>query len=185
MAIATNYPSTQTLLTNNGHGWINTGFFLGSQDNKLATCSLAATNLSDVYKLTNYGFNIPNNSTINHIDIIVRCSTSVSGGVRATVTLYSPTATGSLVITSGIPTSIGNVTFTDSQDLWSLILAASDINSSGFGVSIKFDSLLASGSVTASVDNVGIQVNYTPPSVSSFVKYINNLSQLDTLHRNL
>jgi hypothetical protein len=137
-----------------------------SDDNR-AQASLNSQGFTERLKLTNFGFNLPANITIQGISVSVERSVSnsvvfrdqdimlVKGNVTQTGTNKATLATW--------PTVDASVSYGNSTDLWANTWTGADINSTGFGVALSvFRTVSAGAPSTARIDFVSITVCYLP-----------------------
>lgn len=148
-------------------------------DNSYATVTNTGQEVSQMLKLTNFSFSVPDNSTIVGVEVAVECKT-VSSGVFESVRLYrAGTLAGDNLAGSAaegplLPvTTDGTRTFGGSTTLWGLNLTASDVTNSGFGVGIK-----VGGPGTSSVDRVTIKVYYLPDTFPDWQAFLANASEV-------
>lgn len=131
-------------------------------DNSYATSVLLLGQISNYLKVTNFGFNVPNDATITGVTVsIERSSNTLNGTHDDSVKLVKGGAiSGNDKANAALewPTSDAVATYGSSTDLWGLALAPSDVNSSNFGVVIAAIADLAS---TAQIDYVSITVDWT------------------------
>jgi hypothetical protein len=149
--------------------WLNPANAEGDTTGTAATCAPATNgHISQQLRLSSYGFEIPDGSTIN--GILVEQERQASNNNRFfdhTVQLMiggSPTGQNKSAGAT-YSNSKGNANFGGAADLWELTPTVAQINASGFGVMFK-GVRTATGTVTASVFRVAITVDYDPPSVA-------------------
>ncbi len=138
-----------------------------------ATSSVTGGSITNYLRATNYGFAIPENSTINGIKVdINRTGTSPASGFGIfdnTLFLVKDASGVPVIQTTGSdkastgtvwPTSLTVASYGGANDLWNLSWSATDINNGNFGVALSVN---ANGSQakTATVDYMQITVYYT------------------------
>lgn len=164
-----------------GAAWTTTGACDGS-NNTRASFTVTGTGTGDYLVVTNFNFaSIPNNSTVNGIEILIERNGTTSGAnsvvdnsivirkADGTLGTTNKAVAGSWSATDEIvtrPTSGGS---TDTWDLsWTVGdgNATTDIKDADFGVAISGKGASGSGNktVVGSVDNVQITIHYTPPA---------------------
>jgi hypothetical protein len=172
--------------------WTTLGNSATSDNIRDISGSLAAAGqFSDRLKLTNFGFSIPTNSSIQGITVTVE--RSIAGATSATYTDndimlvkggITQTATDKSTATAWTTSDV-TVTYGNSTDLWGNTWLPADINSSGFGFAI---SAIRTTSPTApqgvSVDFVSITVCYitlTPLTIKQFAvtKTVNGTASIN------
>jgi hypothetical protein len=132
-------------------------------------------------KLTNFGFAIPTDATIDGIVLeLYRRASSSSGVQDYSVRLYKAgTLTGDDKASASYwPTSYATATYGSSSDLWGTTWSYSDINNSGFGVAISLYRATAQGDI----DRVQLTVHYTEGggggAASRLTKYAQNIPHM-------
>lgn len=161
MAVVTFYPSANTGdWTNGGNTYGNDGVYAQCIPAKYATIT---------HYVYDFGFNIPNGSTINSITLSVerKLSTTGSNGSFYFSALKNNTVVGTEFVTSLEPTT-DTVYSTTAVGTWSV----SELNAGGdTGFKVYFKEYRGSSSTTkvAYVDFVSVTVDYTepPPALSS------------------
>lgn len=126
---------------------------------------------SDYLRLTQYGFNLPADTT-GITGISVRVRTYRSGGdINYSYSVYlmknGSSHVGSPQWQGSLPTSYADITFGNSTQLWGTTWTRSEINASGFGVSIRAGGPSSGWSSTLYIDVVEVTVYYTAPGPSS------------------
>ncbi|KKT38937.1 MAG: Secreted protein [Candidatus Collierbacteria bacterium GW2011_GWF2_44_15] len=146
-------------------------------DTNYATAALGKSAVSHYLKATNFGFTIPDNSTINGITVTIdrrEGNTQAAGGIKDNeVKLVDDT--GVILSTSRAdtatfwPTSDGIVSYGGVSDNWGETAGfwtSAKINDLDFGVVISVINTKVSGGGAAEdalVDYIQITVTYTPP----------------------
>lgn len=123
-----------------------------------------AGDVTDIVEASNFGFSV--SGTVLGITVDVLGFTTQGSGTYHTVQLMTvpgatPTLVGSNKATGSLPTSDPGSTyqsFGNSADTWSAGLAATDVNSSGFGVGLCWTAGAANS--RANIDNIRITVTY-------------------------
>lgn len=167
--------SPGTLADDSGVGtlaWTNPNN-ASSSDNTYATVLINNPTVTTHYlKATNFGFSIPNGSTINGIVVeIERKSSSNTVSRFARDNVVKLVIGGSIVgsnysLAAKWSTTESYFTYGGSSDLWGNTITVSDVNSSTFGVVLSA-SLSDTNKVrteTAYVDHIRITVYYTENS---------------------
>lgn len=142
---------------------------MGAADTNYATVAPGSSGTYTSYyaKLTNFGFSLPSNATIDGITVEInrRCD---QNGVRYTLDAHVKLikagtigATNKADTTNKWPTTLTVKSYGGSADLWSDTWTYSDINNSGFGVAFSCAVNRAAQSATAYVDYVRVTVTYT------------------------
>lgn len=132
-----------------------------SSNNSYATSAMFSGEASNILRLTNFGFTIPN-ATIDGITVIVERM----GGSSFTDYHIQLTSGGSGVgddKASGDtwPGSDGNKTYGGAADTWTASLDYNDINASDFGIDISCQRPSGGGLDTCSVDYASVTITYT------------------------
>ena len=167
------YPDTGANVSGIGTvSWLNT-LNLVSDNNSTASVNLPRSQISNYLHATDFDFNIPTNAVINGIEVTVG---------RAALFGYIKDYAVQLV--SGNQVIGDNKAITDLDwpikefgqpygtvdDTWGTALTPSEINSSGFGVSlavINTDPNSSSTSIrTAAVDYISVTVSYSIPTAT-------------------
>jgi hypothetical protein len=93
--------------------------------------------------VTDFGFSIPNGSTIEGIEVVVKRDGQATGGSG------TPSDFGIFIVKGGVATGVDHsnlipwsgtfpdITYGSNSDLWGETWTAADINDSGFGLSIR------------------------------------------------
>ncbi len=161
---------------NNPSGTVNWGTPVNAQtqDNTSTTAGLSNSQITNYLQCSDYGFAVPAGATINGITVTVRRSTNNTGGNPRDFSvqlLKSGTLqTTNKASTSTYPTTLTNVSYGATNDLWTSAWTPADINDPGFGVSFATQRDGGGGTRTISVDVISVDVTYsdnTPPTVSS------------------
>lgn len=152
--------------------WLNPGNITVS-DNVYATVSTTNTTTTHYLKGTNFGFSIPTGATINGITVSIERKFAGGGAAVSDSRISIVKSDGSVGTTNkstggAWSTTEGSATYGSSVDLWGETWAPSDINNSNFGFVVSA-STFPSVSVTLSVDNYLITVDYTPAATDGFV----------------
>jgi hypothetical protein len=146
-------------------GWVSPGNAYTS-DNAYMTADGGFTGgLTDILRLTGFGFSVPGGATINGITVeIERKSSGVV--TDATVRLLKAgTETGSnKASASGWPPADAYATYGGAADLWGTTWTAAQINAGTFGVSLSANLDVVAA---ASVDHVRVTVTYTAAAAAS------------------
>lgn len=165
-------PGTAADSTDGGTGtWINPNN-IKVNDSSYATCELSGpsnqSNTTHYLQATNFGFTIPGGATINGILVEwIRNASQLSG-------TSNPRDKNSYIIKGGTQqttqdkasasvwgSSDATASYGNSSDLWGLSWASSDINSSGFGASLRAQRDAAKSDVIFNVNFCRITVTYT------------------------
>ena len=144
--------------------WSNPGNAQFSDD-IYATVSLVGEDISHYLKATNFGFSIPDGSTINGIAIDVERKRNIAGGSltsdQSVRIVKGGVITGS-DLTNGLslPTTDTYITYGGSSNLWGTTWTVAQINASDFGfvwsgIGEEFET------ATVSIDHIRITVYYT------------------------
>lgn len=120
---------------------------------------------SEHLKATSFGFAIPSGATIDGVKVDVEASATIvsTAPVFETVQLLKAgSAAGDNKATGSLTASDAYYTFGGAADIWGTTLSSSDVNNSGFGVTVRF-SLAGGGEDTewVYVNHVRITVHYT------------------------
>jgi hypothetical protein len=140
-----------------------------------ATCTTNNAPCSSSLSGSTYGFSIPAGATINGITVTLVVHSANNawslnnafGGTGICVTKTAATCAGTSKIDAAAWATT-DVTLTEGSgaDLWGTTWTASDINATGFGVSINPENGVAL-SKQAAVDSMLITVTFTPAAASS------------------
>lgn len=161
---------------NNPSGTVNWGTpgNAQAQDGTSTTAGLSNNQITNYLQCSDYGFTVPAGATINGITVTVRRSTNNTGGNPRDFSVQL-LKSGTLQTTnkasaSTYPTTLTNVSYGATNDLWGNTWTPADINDSGFGVSFATRRDGGGGTRTISVDIISVDVTYSdniPPTVSS------------------
>lgn len=124
---------------------------------------------SKFLKITNFGFSIPSNATIDGIVVEFEkaknaSSTASDNAIRIIKNDIIGTTDKSVI--GEWPTTDTYVSYGGISDLWGETWSYSDINSSNFGVAISVNTTTSSGEYTT-IDHCRITVYYTLTEISS------------------
>lgn len=165
--MASTGPNSPSTVANAGTGvdWTNPTN-ITSADSSNATVFLEDGNtvLATKYlRATGFGFNVPSGATINGVVVEYLGSNSSSDGHTTEVKLVKGGTEAGTAKTNGDASSAPSYnTFGTSSDLWGNTLTDSDVNGSGFGVSMKCSiGSLGGNTFNGSVDHVRLTVHYT------------------------
>ncbi|MBX9960419.1 MAG: hypothetical protein K2Y15_09805 [Burkholderiaceae bacterium] len=164
---------------NNPSGTVNWGTpgNAQAQDGTSTTAGLSNNQITNYLQCSDYGFTVPAGATINGITVTVRRSTNNTGGNPRDFSVQL-LKSGTLQTTnkasaSTYPTTLTNVSYGATNDLWGNTWTPADINDSGFGVSFATRRDGGGGTRTISVDIISVDVTYSdniPPTVSSIAR---------------
>jgi hypothetical protein len=200
--VATNQSESPTVGTNGGVGpsgsesWSSTQN-ITAPDGNYATSDLSTSagdpgpDGTSYINATGFNFNIPSGSTINGV-----AATAYVGSFPVTGFIHGGVSTDSIqLLKAGVQSGTGHSggswtqgsitpqSYGSSSDLWGTSLTASDVNNSGFGVSIAAVMPGPGGSLgramTAAVDYVFVTVYYTTPVLPSWTNPGNIVSSPD------
>lgn len=158
--------------------WINTGN-ITADDATYANASSSVTSSyveSKYLRGTNFGFTIPDGSTINGITVEYQAYANYYSFdpelVASIVQVNMVKSTGRVGTSNSTAYELdteATYTFGSSSNLWGTTWTAAEINNSGFGVDlvVSFSDADLSGILTAYVDYVKITVDYTPAANTS------------------
>lgn len=129
-------------------------------DGNAATCALLGGQLSNLLKVTNFQFTIPDDATITGVSVDVKrwaaSLSAITDGsvklVKAGSTIGDDKASASTWSTAPVTVIYGN-----SSDMWSLSLTPNDINDINFGCVISGSAALIA---TLSIDYVTVTIYY-------------------------
>ena len=153
----------------------------GGDDGVYAEAALAKSEISNYLKGTNFGFSIPDGSTIQGIKVEVdrkEGNTAAAGGViDNTVQLIDETGTIRTTVNKADtatfwPTTDGTVIYGGTSDLWGEAAGfwtTTKINDLDFGVAFVSENKKVSGggaAESAHVDFIRITVTYGPPAIT-------------------
>jgi hypothetical protein len=135
---------------------------LGGDDGSVSTCDLTASGLSETISLEDFGFSIPNGSTIDGVTVEINRQRVDGGGLcrDLSVILKKAGAAGSnKAVATAWPSVLTARTYGGATDLWGLILTPEEVNDSNFGLTFR----VMDGDVSdvAEVDYISISVYYT------------------------
>lgn len=139
-----------------------------TSNNQYAAYSVQAFTISNALNVTNFGFSIPSNATIDGITVRIERAASAGSSLRDSLVklLKAGTATGNDKADTGTLYTTSDVTkvYGSASDLWGTTWTYSNINASNFGVQYAVFGAHGSGYVTAYVDYVSITIDYTEAS---------------------
>src|SRR3989344_5182378 len=153
----------------------------GGDDGVYAEAALAKSEISNYLKATNFGFSIPDGSTIQGIKVEVdrkEGNTAAAGGViDNTVQLIDESGTIRTTVNKADtatfwPTADGTVVYGGTADLWGEAAGfwtTAKINDLDFGVAFVSENKKVSGggaAESAHVDFIRITVTYGPPAIT-------------------
>jgi hypothetical protein len=154
--------------------WTNPGN-ITTVGSPYATANVGSGATSNYLRGTNYGFNIPDGSTINGITVVInRQSTGtlspfISDNVVRLVRGGTIVGTNMATAANWPTSSLATATYGNSGELWGIPWTPTDINNSNFGVVLSVNNLNGFSSRTATVDYMQITVEYTLPGTTTTV----------------
>ena len=156
-------------------GWVNSTNVYAS-DGNYATVALTPLQTGSSLKDSAFGFGsvVPSNATINGIAVsIVHAAISGGGTVQDNNVqlLKASIPTGNNKATN-LNWGAETVNYGGASDLWGTTWTPSDINNSGFGLTINVKNTDPINSVTAGIDYISITVYYTLPTSSTVSDYL-------------
>lgn len=158
--------------------WANPSRVTAS-DNSRATMTASGTASNNAYlDVTNFGFSIPSDYEI--LGVMVEIERLRSGGTTGNIRddtvklLLAGSRSGQNKAKTGTnwPTTEASTYYGYSGDCWQLALTPTDINNSGFGVSIRVVNNGASANRVANIDYVSITVWASPPDSPATDQYV-------------
>ncbi len=128
--------------------------------------NLAAVEISNYLKVTNFSFSIPAGSTIDGIVVEIERQKTGSGVAVDNIVklIKGGTIQGDNKASgSSYPSSDAYATYGGATDMWGLSLSEADVESSGLGVALSVKNTHASFAVSPKIDHFRITVYYTEP----------------------
>ena len=152
-------------------GWSNPGN-ITSSDNSYATCFYNIGPVSSYYlQASEFGFEIPDGSTINGIECFIERKRDATTAVKdVRVRIVNGDGSGGIGSTdkaatgTDFPTSDGTATYGGATDVWGESWTVAEINSDDFGFVLSCAQDGFGAAATASVDHMSIKVYYTTAS---------------------
>ena len=150
--------------TASGSGW---GTPTGIESNStFATYSIPASTDENTGALlgSNFGFTIPSTATIQGISVTIaeKTTAGLTADVYQIQLRKAGTNVGTFKSGANWPLTVADETFGSGSDLWGTTWTYSDINNSGFGVSVIVEGNNGTGvAKTLSTQNFRITVTYT------------------------
>ena len=140
-----------------------------ANDGSNATVSLFKSNKTARLQSSSHGFAVPSGATINGIQVTIRRGQSSTQPIRdfeislIKSTGATPAGDNKADTSTNWTASNGSadITYGSTSDLWGQTWTDTEINASGFGVSIRAQAVSAGSSSAAQVDSVSIAVTYT------------------------
>ena len=170
---ALTYPATTGNISNGGAsiGWTSTGNAVDGSDATAAQCDVIDYDVAKFLALTNLGFAIPSDATINGVEVEVLHKAdnaayfNISRGPWKLI--YSGAVVGTdQAGTGALTNSPARITVGSSSNLWGVALTPAIVNSSSFGVGLSYVcSDVYSGSIIY-VYSARIKVYYTEAGTS-------------------
>jgi Tfp pilus assembly protein PilX len=157
---------TKAPTTGVGTSWVNPNN-VATSNNVYATYSIGSRGTSNTLTITNFTAGVPASAQILGVVVGVERKASVSSNLQMSVIklVKAGVAVGTDQTSStGEPyfgTSDAVDTWGSSTSLWGTTLTAADVNASTFGVQLSVYNGSSSSSVTASIDQVTVNVYYT------------------------
>lgn len=163
---ATNYNDGATT------AWTDVSNAAGSNSSTYAYNAGGAIDDFQILRLSNFGFSIPNGATINGITVEIYNESLASVDNWSTIKLLigGIESGNNLSDITTLNNPVGIKTFGSSTELWGLTPSYSDINSSGFGISLK----IGNAGDTVRIYWARITINYTGGSVPTVSSVLDN-----------
>ncbi|HZG51695.1 MAG TPA: hypothetical protein VEZ40_06135 [Pyrinomonadaceae bacterium] len=136
--------------------------FMGAADDSPATCALTYFE-SEIVTLSDFGFTIPPEATIDGVVVTIRRSQSGAGSAckDQTVQLYKSGVVGANKASAlNWPSFLAEAVYGGASDLWGMTLTPSEVNDAAFRVKFKVVDDNGDG-VTVYVDYISVTVHYT------------------------
>ncbi len=148
-----------------GTNWIDPTY-ISAADTNYATYIIPNNGTSNSLNATNYGFNIPDDATINGITVEINRMSSDDAANKSindvTLQLLGGTGVGSnKALATDWPILMTAQSYGGAADTWGQTWTTNQINSTGFGVTISVENQSSSSTRTASLDYIRITVTYT------------------------
>jgi hypothetical protein len=165
-----------------GNGWTNLPGVYHRNDSSQAQTALSVIGdtFSSDLSASAYNFNIPTTATVTGIQVTVYRSSSGAQGAKDLniKILKAGTAVGTNHATSTRwPSTSTAATYGSSSDLWGVSWTPSDINNTGFGLSISCQMINLSSNTYCYIDYISITVYYTQlPNVTASVTSSSGMS---------
>ena len=163
---------TSTTLTNAGGGdtWIALGI------TGVISYAGTGTHTTNLLKASNFGFNLPSNTTIYGLVATIGNYLGIVGGTGSANAIRSSLVIGGVVQTYNHANSesvttytniadakLNNLSYGNENDGWSASLSPSIINSSNFGFTIQYNVDVASTNSLILASNLTISLSYIAP----------------------
>lgn len=168
--------------------WANPAYAISSNDGYAqAPTTITGTAYSHYLDLRDFGFSIPENSFINTITVNIERKLTLSGAavikdyVLKLVKAGTISGNNKADTATAWPTTDTVASYAYSPDDWGVALTANDLNYSAFGVVLQVSIVKSGGGTSyASVDDINIVVDYTPPAGDQTIILRPNSAALDT-----
>ena len=140
-----------------------------------ATANVGSGGTSQYLRGTNYGFTIPDGSTINGITVVINRQSSgtlspfISDNVVRLVRGGTIVGTNMATAANWPTGGLGTATYGSTGELWGTTWTPADINNANFGVVLSVNNLNGFASRTATVDYIQVTVEYTLPGTTTIV----------------
>lgn len=167
MSSSTKYADSVSVLQTSTALWGNSDYIKAS-DNRRAECQMSnADSISDQLLLTDFGFTIPEGSTIDGIEVTVECRTRPSVDISIFMQLlFAGSSIGNIKYDySTWQYNDSNIALGGSSDTWGTSITASSINISTFGLAF-FVSQNEEPTV-AEIDAISITIHYTEAATTA------------------
>lgn len=136
----------------------------------------SASRTSDILRVTNFKFNVPSDATIKGVTVRVKRRQSGWGPIaydNLVKLVYNGNERGDNRASTDVwPQSFATKTYGGSSTNWNANLTPAMVNSSTFGVDIQFYNA-SRYSLSAFIDYIDIQIDYTIPSELNTPKILN------------
>ena len=135
-------------------------------DSSYATAVFSGAASSHYLKITNFGFNIPDNSIVISADVYIKGKTNVGfGEINVAELILNDEAIGEV---GGLEGNLGTVEITARRSFYNLrpLLSSDDVNNSAFGFRFSVDTVQA---LTASINYCYISLHYITPDDSRHI----------------
>lgn len=152
-----------------------------SSDDLSASASISSST-SNYLNATNFGFSIPSGSTINGIKAEVERSGSATTALidNSVKIIKGGLISGNeMASATSWPTADAYAAYGDSNNLWGLTWAVSDVNSSNFGLAVSARDPEGIIGATANIDHIRITVYYTSSSGGDAFEMVNTGAYTD------
>ncbi len=147
--------------------WVNTSNATGAANASSASVTLAAGQSTQYLKVTNFGFGLPVDVSVDGVVVVVRKSGAIGKDLSVRLVKGASIVGDDKATATAWPGALTDVSYGGASDGWTASLNESDVNASTFGIVIAAQYNAFDMNPTVQIDSVTITVHYSTAAEGS------------------